>query len=286
MQKLLQTRLFRSREFRNKVIVSFFALIITIMFLFPVYWLIQMSFKSDGEIYGKVLTYFPRELSVQGWIQNFGRQDFIQALKNSMIIAVLTMVLSLVFGIPAAYGLGRYKNKASHYVLLVFLVSQMLPASVMLTPMYLIFSKMDLLNTYFAPSVAVAAACIPFTCVTLRPYFKSIPTAIDDAARIDGCNAYQSFFLLMIPAIQTGIITVAAISFLNGWNDLLYSMTFNVKDVMRPLTANIKKFQDSYGTRWNCIMAYGTILIIPVLIIFTTLQKYIVGGLTSGAVKE
>ena len=110
--------------------------------------------------------------------------------------------------------------------------------------------------------------------------------ALDDAARIDGCGVLRSFFKIMIPAIKTGIITVVVISFLNGWNDLAYSMTFNVKPEMRPLTANIYKFQSKWGTKWNCIMAYGTILVLPVILLFVFLQKYIVGGLTAGAVKE
>jgi multiple sugar transport system permease protein len=90
----------------------------------------------------------------------------------------------------------------------------------------------------------------------------------------------------MIPAVKTGIITIITISFLNGWNDLMYTMTFNVKPEMRPLTANIRKFQSKYGTKWNCIMAYGAILVLPVIIMFIFLQKYIVGGMTAGAVKE
>jgi len=92
--------------------------------------------------------------------------------------------------------------------------------------------------------------------------------------------------MIMLPAIKTGIITVAVISFLGGWNDLAYSMTFNVMPEMRPLTANIYKFQSKYGTRWNAIMAYGAILVTPVVLAFVFLQKYIVGGLTAGAVKE
>ena len=162
----------------------------------------------------------------------------------------------------------------------------MLPASLMLTPMYLIFNKIGLLGTYLGPALAISSGSIPFIVVTLRPYFKGIPTSLDDAARIDGCGVLRSFLLIMLPTIKTGIITVVVISFLNGWNDLVYSMTFNVKPEMRPLTANIYKFQNTYGTKWNCIMAYGAILVLPVVILFVFLQKYIVGGLTAGAVKE
>ena len=182
--------------------------------------------------------------------------------------------------------LGRYGCPGSKGFLLTFLVTQMLPASLMLTPMYLIFNKLHLLGTYLGPALAISSGSVPFIVVTLRPYFKSVPTALDDAARIDGCGVLRSFFKIMIPAIKTGIITVVVISFLNGWNDLAYSMTFNVKPEMRPLTANIYKFQSKWGTKWNCIMAYGTILVLPVILLFVFLQKYIVGGLTAGAVKE
>ena len=155
-----------------------------------------------------------------------------------------------------------------------------------LTPMYLIFNKIGFLGNHFAAPVAIAATSIPFAIVTLRPYFKSVPVALDEAARLDGCNSLRAFFSVMIPAVKTGIITIIVISFLNGWNDLVFSMTFNVGAEMRPLTANIYKFQNAYGTRWNCIMAYGTILVIPVILLFIFLQKYIIGGLTAGAVKD
>ncbi len=271
---------------RRNVIYCIISLLIAVAFLFPIYWLIIMSFKSDTETFGKILTYYPHEFTIDPWLTNLQDKDFITSLKNSSLIAICSMSIALVFGIPAAYGMGRYKVPGRKAFLLTFLITQMLPASLMLTPMYLIFNKLGILGTYLAPSLAIASGSIPFIVITLRPYFKSIPTSLDDAARIDGCSALKSFFKIMIPTIKTGIITVAVISFLGGWNDLAYSMTFNVKPEMRPLTANIHKFQSKYGTKWNCIMAYGAILVLPVILVFVFLQKYIVGGLTAGAVKE
>ncbi len=275
-----------SKTGRKNIIFSILAIIIGVTFLFPVYWLITMSLKSDSEIFGKVLTYYPHSFTFDPWIVNFSDRDFLLSLKNSTVIAILSMCFSLVFGIPTAYGIGRYNVKGSKVFLLIFLVTQMLPASLMLTPMYLTFSKMHLLGTFVAPALAISSASVPFIVVTLRPYFKSVPVSLDEAARIDGCGVVKSFFYIMIPAIRTGIVTVTVISFLNGWNDLAYSMTFNVKPEMRPLTANIYKFISKYGTKWNCIMAYGAILVLPVVFIFVFLQKEIVGGLTAGAVKE
>ncbi len=275
-----------SKEKARNIIMCIISIGIAIIFLFPIYWLMAMSFKSDTETFGKILTYYPHEFTIDPWLANLQDKDFLSSLKNSIIIAVCSMSISLLFGVPAAYGMGRYRIPGRRVFLLTFLITQMLPASLMLTPMYLIFNQFHLLGTYAAPSIAIASGSIPFIVITLRPYFKSIPTSLDDAARIDGCNVFKSFLRIMLPTIKTGIITVMVISFLGGWNDLAYSMTFNVKPEMRPLTANIQKFQSKYGTKWNCIMAYGTILVLPVILLFVFLQKYIVGGLTSGAVKE
>ena len=277
---------FKTKQGRKNVLYCVIAILIAIVFLFPIYWLLTMSFKTDAESFGKIVTYYPHDFTLDPWVQNFSDKDFLRSLKNSSLIALLSMVISIGFGVPTAYGMGRYKVPGSKGFLLSFLVTQMLPASLMLTPMYLIFNKIGLLGTYLGPALAISSGSIPFIVVTLRPYFKGIPTSLDDAARIDGCGVLRSFLLIMLPTIKTGIITVVVISFLNGWNDLVYSMTFNVKPEMRPLTANIYKFQNKYGTKWNCIMAYGAILVLPVVVLFVFLQKYIVGGLTAGAVKE
>ena len=234
--------MFKSKEGRKELINSIIAILIAILFLFPIYWLVQISFKSDSETFGKILTYFPHEFTVEPWLVNLTDPTFLMSLRNSFINGFLTMGIALLLGVPAAYGMGRFKVRGSHVFLLTFLVAQMLPASLTLTPMYLIFNKLNILGTHFTAPIAIAAASIPFAVVTLRPYFKSVPKALDEAARLDGCGALKSFLFVMIPAVKTGIITIVVISFLNGWNDLIYSMTFNVSAEMRPLTANIYKF--------------------------------------------
>ena len=262
------------------------AVLIGACFLFPLYWLFITSLKSDTEIMAKTLTYFPQTVVFDAWKEQIKDAMFLNSLKNSAVIAITAMCISLSLGIPAAYAMGRFRLPGQKVILLVFLVTQMMPSSLLLTPLYLTFAKAGLLNTYIAPAMAVASGSIPFIVITLRPYFMNLPKSLDEAARIDGCNAFTSFLFIMVPTIKTGIITVLAISFLHGWNDLAYSMTFNTNSDMRPLTANIYKFMDKYGMRWNCIMAYGLVLVVPVVTAFVFLQKYIVGGMTAGAVKE
>ena len=127
-----------SKEKRRNLINCVIAVIVAILFLFPIYWILAMSFKSDAESFGKLVTYYPHNFTLEPWIKNFQDAEFLSSLKNSICIAFLSMVISLVFGIPAAYGMGRYKVSGRKVFLLTFLVTQMLPASLMLTPMYLL----------------------------------------------------------------------------------------------------------------------------------------------------
>lgn len=167
--------MFKSKEGRKELINSIIAILIAILFLFPIYWLVQISFKSDSETFGKILTYFPHEFTVEPWLVNLTDPTFLMSLRNSFINGFLTMGIALLLGVPAAYGMGRFKVRGSHVFLLTFLVAQMLPASLTLTPMYLIFNKLNILGTHFTAPIAIAAASIPFAVVTLRPYLRVCP---------------------------------------------------------------------------------------------------------------
>lgn len=265
--------------------LSIIGLCIGAIFLFPVYWMLIGSFKDDMELITSI-TLWPQNFTFRPWVEQLTSSDFFFSLRNSILIALTSMCISVSLGVPAAYGMSRFQMKGKAVLLLLFLVSQMMPSSLLLTPLFLTFSKIGLLNTYLAPALSVASGSIPFIVVTLRPFFLRLPKSLDDAAKIDGCNAFTSFVRIMIPVIQSGLITVLVFTFLHGWNDLAYSMTFNINEGMRPLTANIHKFMTKYGYRWNYLMAYGMILALPVVLMFVFMQRYIVGGLTSGAVKE
>ena len=133
-------KLLKSKEFKKELINSIIAIIIAIIFLFPMYWLVQLSFKSDTETFGKILTYFPTDFTFEPWLVNLTDPVFLLSVRNSFINAFLTMGITILFGVPAAYGMGRYNVKGSNTFLFAFLITQMLPASLTLTPIYLIFN--------------------------------------------------------------------------------------------------------------------------------------------------
>lgn len=276
----------RKRRNRIDTVIS---VIIAAVFLFPMYWIVISSLKSDTEIFGQVQTWFPKEIHWGNYINQFQNKSntaniFVQ-FKNSWIIAIGSTVLSLVLSIPAGYGLSRFKLPGRKGILMIFLTTQMLPCSLVLTPLFLIYSEVGLLNTYLAPILATATISIPFVIMVLRPIFLECPKEIEEAARIDGCSQFMAFLKITLPICKSGIITAAAFSFIFAWNDLVYSITFNNQSRLLPMTSGIYQFLDAYGTKWNMIMAYGVIIVLPIVILFVFLQKYIVGGLTGGAVK-
>lgn len=275
-----------STEKKRSIIYSIVAVIICIIFLFPLYWIFISSLKTDAEIFAMPQTFFPRQIEWSNYTDLlFGENNAFRSYINSTIVAVSAMMISMILGIPAAYGLSRYKIPGKKGIIITFLVTQMLPASLVLTPLFLIFSRLNLINTYFAPIFSVATISIPFIVIILRPIFQDYPLEIEDAAKIDGCNRFTVFLHIILPMSKSGLITVASFSFIHGWNDLVYSMTFNNKEIHRPMTATIYNLITQFGIQWNKVMAYGVLLVLPVVCMFVFLQKYIISGLTSGSVK-
>ncbi len=161
----------------------------------------------------------------------------------------------------------------------------MLPVSVLLTPLFITFQKMNLYNTWWSTILSDATIGIPFSVLILKNFFATIPKEIEEAAYIDGCNKFTSFVRVLIPIAKPGVVVCGIFSFLYGWGDLAYGMTFILDQEKRPITAGIFNFIGQYGTKWSYLTAFAVVTIIPVALIFILMQKYIISGMTSGAVK-
>lgn len=276
----------RKKQKTMRIICNVTAILIALIMLFPLIWIVLNSFKYSADIFAKPITLLPKRWTFEAYTKYLFESHLLRGYRNTFLIAVGALAIGMILGVTSAYGLARYRMKFSKIVLLLFLLTQMLPASLMLTPMYLTYSKMGILNSYLAPILSVATTCIPFIVVTTRPFFLSLPKELDEAARIDGCNTLQSFLLVMVPIAKTGLLTAAALSFIFGWNDLAYSMTFNTKEELRPLTSIIYSLINSRGIKWNAVMGLATVSIAPIVVMFLALQDAIIGGLTAGAVKS
>ncbi|CAN7726224.1 carbohydrate ABC transporter permease [Paenibacillus sp. LjRoot56] len=274
-------------ERRTNRTLNLAALLFTCVFLFPLYWMIVTSLKPESDIFLAHPTFLPEHFQWESYTnQLFGADNnILRSFMNSAIISVATMIISTVLAIPAAYGLARFKTPWKKVFILLFLVTQMLPSSLILTPLFIQFKNLHILNTYWAPILADATIGIPFSVMILRTYFISLPKELEDSAKIDGCNTFTTFLRIMLPIAIPGVVVAAVFSFLYAWGDLIYALTFTSKPEMRPVTAGIYNFLGYQGISWNNIMAFGVVSVLPVILIFIFIQKYIVSGLTNGAVK-
>jgi multiple sugar transport system permease protein len=271
----------------NNRMLNLTALIITAAFLFPLYWMVITSLKLEGDIFTSHPSLFPDRIQWESYTNQLagGNNNIMRSFWNSTVISVSTMILSTVLAIPAAYGLARFRTPWKKVFILLFLVTQMLPSSLILTPLFIQFKNMGILNTFWAPIFADATIGIPFAVMILRTYFISLPKELEDSAKIDGCNTFTTFLRIMLPIAIPGVVVAAVFSFLYAWGDLIYAITFISKPDMRPVTAGIYNFLGYQGISWNNIMAFGVVSVLPVVFIFIFIQRYIVNGLTNGAVK-
>ena len=276
------------RKILNTTLKCVLAYAVAIILLFPIYWMVITSFKEMSEIYAQYPTFWPQTFNVDSYVTQITDTTTVPIwynLRNSIIVALSTTILSTVLSTLSAYGLARYNNAATRWSLYGILVTQMMPATLFLSPLFIIFTGMGLFDTFVPPVVYVCLHSIPFCVITLRPYFLGIPKELEDSAIIDGCNKFTAFLKIMVPISYPGIVVAAVFTFMWGWGDLMGALTFIRSETLYPLTMNMYKSIGEYGTQWNKLMAYAVIVTAPVILIMIFLQRYLVSGLTSGAVK-
>lgn len=275
----------RMTDRQKSVFLSILGVVITLLFLFPLYWMITTALRTPGETYSNP-TFFPRSISLTAFaMESSNGTGMLDYLRNSVIISVGATALGILLAVPASYGLARFKSKAVGFMLFVFLVAQMLPSSLILTPLFINFKKLGLINHLLGVILADATLTIPFSVIILRTYFKDIPKELEEAATIDGCGAWKTFIKIMVPISYPGIATATAMSLFMAWGDMIFSLTFLNKEQLKPLSLILYKAMSELGVRWEILMAYSTIVVVPIVIVFIFMQKYIVSGLTAGSVK-
>ena len=230
----------------KNIVFCIFSVLILALLLFPLYWTLVTSLKTEQEIFQIPPTFWPNVMNTKSYTAQLDRGDFnmFRSFGNSLLISLGATVISVVLAVPASYGIAKYKFRFRKGVLLTFLVTQMLPVSVLLTPMFLMFKNLHLYNTWLSAILADATIGIPFSVLILKNYFASIPNEMEEAAYIDGCGKFGSFFRVLIPIAKPGIIVCAIFSFLYAWGDLAYSMTFILDQQARPITAGIYNFME------------------------------------------
>lgn len=267
--------------------LSILSVLMLAVFLFPIYWMMATAVKPTTQIFAYPPQIVPTDLDWTVWQRRiFSNPAILRYFLNSAVVAVGTTLLTLALATPAAYGLAHLRFRGKSLLILVSLSSLMFPAVMLATPLFVIFSRAGLTNSYLGLIMANSALALPFALVVLRPYFLSLPVQLTEAAKIDGCTAWGAFGRVMLPLAGPGIATAGIFTFLFGWNDLVFALSLTSTDAYRPVTAGLWNFIGANITEWNSVMALSTLAMLPPLVIFLLAQRYVVSGLTAGAMKQ
>ena len=269
-------------------------LIITLIYLIPLYWMVTTSLKPVNEIFQKPPVLFPSTFQIDSYKQILGlstdrAEIYINALvylKNSLIIASLTTLLTMLMAVPAAYGLSRFRFRGRSAFVLFLLVAQMLPSVLMVIPLFILFRQWGIINLpYVGVILADTALALPFAIIVLRTSFLQVPIAIEEAAWVDGASRLQVLQYILVPIIRAGLVAVGVFSFLIAWGEFVFALSFIQKTELQPISIGIFQFIGMYKSNFDSMMAFSTIVAIPAVGAFLVLQRQFISGMTSGSVK-
>lgn len=258
--------------------------------VFPVLWVLSTSLKAEADIYrpgagGLVPTRPTIEAYRQVLTVNNGA--FITWFRNSLVVAGATAVIGTFLSAGAAFAFSRYKFVGKGALGFFFLLTQMFPGAVLLVPLYFLLQRMGLLGTFSGLIAAYATTSLPFGVWMLKGYFDTIPTTLDEAATVDGLGPFGVFWRIVAPLALPGIAVTGFFAFLTAWNEYMFALAFMTGDDKLLLPVGMAAaFGDQYQTKWHLMAAGSMMTTAPVLLVFVLCQRWLIGGLTAGGVKE
>lgn len=265
---------------------------IIIYCLLPFYWMVVSSLRLPTM--GRSTDFIPNPPSIENYVGVFDpRNQFTSAIINSVVVSTVTTLLTLVFGILAAYALARLRFRMKGVVLAIIIACSMFPGITLLIPLFKLFTgaypaiPINWMNTYQALIIPSLSFGLPLCVWNLTAFFRQLPVELEQAAMVDGCTPGQAFMKVIMPLAAPGVFTTAIITFIAVWNEFMIANTFATRADMYTTTVAVSKFTGQYGydTPWGTIMAAGVIMTIPLIALVLFFQRRIVAGLTAGGVK-
>jgi len=259
---------------------------IVIFCVAPFYWMAVSSLKGPDDIFDNSL--FPTDITFENYVAVFSASNnFVLALRNSLIVATTVTVISLGIGVSAAYALARLQFRGKSIVLGAFLATAMFPGVAILTPLFQLFAGWGWINKYQAMIIPDISFTLPLGIWILTSFFRAMPWELEQAAQVDGCTPVQAFRRIILPLAVPGVFTTAILVFIAAWNEFMIANSMSMTPDVQPVTVAIamftgdSQFDQPYGTQ----MAAGVVVTVPLVILVLIFQRRIVSGLTAGGVK-
>ncbi|MEQ8677778.1 MAG: carbohydrate ABC transporter permease [Aggregatilineales bacterium] len=276
---------------RNKRIRTFilytFIFIILAAYLFPTYWMVLASFQPNGDLIISPPNLIPKNFTLESYTKIFQNVKIQRYFINSIIVTGSTVFISLLIGVLAGYSFSRFNIPGKNLFFTSILSVQMFPRVAILIVLFTLFTRLKLTDTLYGLTLAHLTLTVPFSVWFMKAFFDAIPIELEEAAFIDGAGRLTTLFRVVVPLTLPGMISVAIYSFIMSWNDFIYAFQLTTQDHLRTLPVGISlTFIGEYRYDWSGMMALATLTTLPLIVLFIVLQRFMLAGLTAGAVKE
>lgn len=269
---------------RLKVLANVFMVLLGISFLFPMYWMVNLSFKSKSEVYDNPFG-LPKDWVFNNYGDALEKFSFLRYLSNSLIYSISTIVLTVLFGGMFAYCLSRMKWKYRGLALSYISMGLIIPAQVVIIPILIMVRNLGLKGTHFSLILPYSAFALSSCVLMLYAFFRGLPKELEEAACIDGCNIYQTYFRILMPVVKPAIATQCVLIFMNTYNEFFLAFILAAEDRIRPLTVGLLNFFVSIGvSHWGQIGAAMIITSLPTILVYMIGNEQIENALTAGAI--
>jgi ABC-type glycerol-3-phosphate transport system permease component len=259
-------------------------ILLTIVFLFPLAWVVGLSFKTRLQTFAMPPLFFWRP-TLANYAAALEGDHFLRTFFNSLVISIGAVLLSVCIGVPAAHTFARYRFRGSSFLFLSLLFTRMLPPIAVLVPMYVLFSRFSLINTRISVLLAYMTFCLPLVVWIMRGYFENLPKDLEESAWIDGASRYAAFRLVVLPLVRPGLVAVSILCLMLAWNDFLFAAVLT-NNATRTLPVLIVGYTGGdMGVDWGPMTATAVLVVAPVILFALLAQRHLVAGLSSGAVK-
>lgn len=255
------------------------------LLIFPFLWVFLTSIRPSSDIILDEFYLIPKTTTFENYSE-LADSDFPNYIKNSLLVSLPSTFICVMLSLLAAYSFSRRRFRFRYALLILVVFSQLFPFIILTTPVYLIFFRLNLINTQWGLIITYTAISIPFSVYMLLGYLDSVPRELDEAAIIDGANTLDIIFRVIMPIAWPGIGATAIYAFVRSWNDYIFAVTLNTNNDLRTIPVGLANFFGQYTTDWGLVMAASVLATLPTLVVFFVLQRQLVAGLAAGAVKS
>lgn len=276
---------FKTKKFLGKLLTHLVLIIFAIIAVYPVLQVVTISLRPADRLLSTSLEIIPDNASLVSYVTLFTDRPFLRWTANSAFVSLVVTLTGVILASMAGYAFSRFNFLGKKIGLLSMLVTQMFPATMLLLPLYIMMIYLGLINSYLGILIVYSATALPFCVWTMKGYYDTIPFSLEEAARIDGCNQFQAFYKIILPLAAPALVITGLFSFMAAWSEYIVAAQILQDTQLWTLPLGLKSFESNMTTEWGLYGAASFIVMIPVVVLFLVLSKWLISGLTLGSVK-